>query len=34
MVLRAVRGESPDAAMKWGDDEYKRIFQKHGISNP
>jgi uncharacterized protein (TIGR03086 family) len=34
MVARAVRGETPDAAMKWADGEYKRIFQKHGISNP
>jgi hypothetical protein len=34
MVLRAVRGETPDAAMKWGEAEYKRIFEKHGISNP
>jgi multiple sugar transport system substrate-binding protein len=34
MFLRAVRGETPDAAMKWGEAEYKRIFQKHGIANP
>jgi multiple sugar transport system substrate-binding protein len=34
MVARAVRGETPDAAMKWGESEYKRIFQKHGVSNP
>jgi multiple sugar transport system substrate-binding protein len=34
MFARAVRGESPDAAMKWGESEYKRIFQKHGASNP
>jgi hypothetical protein len=34
MFARAVRGESPDAAMKWGESEYKRIFQKHGLSNP
>ena len=34
MFARAVRGESPDAAMKWGEAEYKRIFQKHGVSNP
>ncbi|HZR00886.1 MAG TPA: hypothetical protein VFC93_18945 [Chloroflexota bacterium] len=31
MVARAVRGESPEAAMKWGESEYKRIFQKHGL---
>lgn len=34
MFARAVRGESPDAAMKWGESEYKRIFQSHGVSNP
>jgi len=34
MFARAVRGETPDAAMKWGEAEYKRIFQKHGVSNP
>jgi multiple sugar transport system substrate-binding protein len=34
MFLRAVRGETPDAAMKWGESEYKRIFQKHGVANP
>jgi multiple sugar transport system substrate-binding protein len=34
MFLRAVRGETPDAAMKWGEAEYKRIFQKHGVANP
>jgi multiple sugar transport system substrate-binding protein len=34
MMARAVRGETPDAAMKWGESEYKRIFQKHGVSNP
>ena len=34
MFARAVRGESPDAAMKWAESEYKRIFQKHGVSNP
>ena len=34
IFARAVRGETPDAAMKWGESEYKRIFQKHGISNP
>ena len=34
MFARAVRGDTPDAAMKWGEDEYKRIFQKHGVSNP
>jgi multiple sugar transport system substrate-binding protein len=34
MFLRAVRGEAPDAAMKWGEAEYKRIFQKHGVANP
>ncbi len=33
MMARAVRGESPDAAMKWAEGEYKRIFEKHGISN-
>lgn len=31
MFARAVRGESPDAAMKWAEGEYKRIFQKHGL---
>jgi multiple sugar transport system substrate-binding protein len=31
MFARAARGETPDAAMKWADEEYKRIFQKHGI---
>jgi multiple sugar transport system substrate-binding protein len=34
MFARAVRGETPDAAMQWGEAEYKRIFQKHGVSNP
>ena len=34
MFARAVRGETPDAAMKWAEGEYKRIFQKHGVSNP
>ena len=34
MMARAVRGETPDAAMKWAEGEYKRIFQKHGISDP
>jgi multiple sugar transport system substrate-binding protein len=31
MVARAVRGEAPEQAMKWGEGEYKRIFQKHGL---
>jgi multiple sugar transport system substrate-binding protein len=34
MVARAVRGDTPDAAMKWAEAEYKRIFQAHGVSNP
>jgi multiple sugar transport system substrate-binding protein len=34
MFARAVRGETPDAAMKWAETEYKRIYQKHGVSNP
>jgi multiple sugar transport system substrate-binding protein len=31
MFARAARGETPEAAMKWAEEEYKRIFQKHGI---
>ena len=31
MFARAVRGETPDAAMKWAEGEYKRIFQAHGL---
>ncbi len=31
MFARAVRGETPEAAMKWAEGEYKRIFQQHGI---
>jgi multiple sugar transport system substrate-binding protein len=34
MFARAVRGETPEAAMQWADGEYKRIFQSHGISTP
>lgn len=34
MMARAVRGETPDAAMKWAETEYKRIFQAHGVANP
>lgn len=33
MMARAVRGpDSPEAAMKWAEGEYRRIFQKHGLS--
>ncbi|GAC1320879.1 MAG: extracellular solute-binding protein [Chloroflexota bacterium] len=34
MMARAVRGDTPDAAMKWAEGEYKRIFQAHGVANP
>ena len=34
MMARAARGDTPDAAMKWAETEYKRIFQAHGVSNP
>jgi multiple sugar transport system substrate-binding protein len=31
MFARAIRGDTPDAAMKWAEGEYKRIFQAHGL---
>jgi multiple sugar transport system substrate-binding protein len=31
MFARAVRGEAPEAAMRWAEAEYKRIYQKHGL---
>ncbi|HVG47918.1 MAG TPA: hypothetical protein VM899_07260, partial [Rubellimicrobium sp.] len=31
MFARAIRGEGPEAAMKWAEGEYTRIFKAHNI---
>ena len=31
MFARAVRGDTPERAMKWGEGEYKRIFAKYKV---
>ena len=31
MFARAIRGETPEAAMKWAEGEYTRIFKAHNI---